>query len=79
MNNCIICKEHIIDSNNSITCSTKCHEILVKFLEMIFGTVKKVVDIETNLEYIVPIRDIIEKGLSYDDLAKYPLWDDPQI
>lgn len=79
MNNCVICKGPIIDSNDSITCSTVCHEILVKFLEMVFGTAKKVIDMNTNLEYRIPTRDIIEKGLNHDDLTKYPLWDDHQI
>jgi len=47
---------------------------LVDRLEREFGIYKKVVDIETGKSHRVPTRDIIEKGLRYQDLKSYPEW-----
>lgn len=59
-----------------VTCSDECHEKLIHRLEKEFGIYKKVVDIETGKTYKVPTRDIIEKGLKYEDIKKYPEWRD---
>jgi len=56
------------------TCSDDCHEKLVEMLEREFGRYKKVVGVVTGKAYRVPTRDIIEKGLRYEDLGKYPEW-----
>ncbi len=60
--------------NLSQTCSDKCHVELVKRMENDFGKFKKVVDEVTGLEYKVPTKDLIEKGLSHDELQSYPTW-----
>lgn len=60
----------------SITCSLVCHQELVIAAERDFGTFKKVVDETTDRAYKVPTRDIIEKGLTWADLVKYPAWED---
>jgi len=57
-----------------VTCSEGCHEKLIDRLEREFGIYKKVVDIETGKAHRVPTRDIIEKGLRYQDLKNYPEW-----
>lgn len=59
-----------------MTCSEECHEALVHRLELEFGMYKKVVDIETGRAHRVPTRDIIERGLRYQDLKNYPEWGD---
>lgn len=57
-----------------ITCSDECHEKFVHILEQEFGIYKKLVDIVTGKTYKVPTRDIIERGLKYEDLKNYPEW-----
>lgn len=59
-----------------ITCSKECHEKFVKSIEREFGEVKKVIDDTTGIVYRVPTRDIIEKGLTWNDLYRYPQWND---
>ena len=59
-----------------MTCSEKCHEEFVKFGEKKFGVTKKVVDGTTGITYQVPTRIIIEKGLAWKDLTKYPVWEE---
>ena len=57
------------------TCSEECHEKMVKEMEKDFGEFKKVIDQETMIAYKVPTRDIIEQGLSQEELKiKYPRW-----
>ena len=41
-------------------------------------SLKKVTDIHTKIIHKVPTRDIIEYGLNYDNLGKYPIWDDDE-
>ncbi len=60
----------------NITCSPICHEKFVMACEDEFGPYKKVIDQTTDKAYKIPTRDIIEIGLTWEDLAKYPLWDD---
>ena len=38
------------------------------------GKFKKVIDIETGLEHKVPIKDLIEKGLTHEELQHYPIY-----
>lgn len=71
---CVMCGEPVIKSR--MTCSQKCHDEFVKFGDKRFGVTKKVVDSTTGMTYEVPTRDIIEKGLAWEDLAKYPIWKD---
>lgn len=59
-----------------ITCSESCHKDFVIACEEKFGKVKKIIDETTDIAYKVPTRDIIEKGVAWQDLPKYPLWDD---
>jgi hypothetical protein len=56
----------------SITCGRACHEALVHELEKEFGVTKKVVDVETGRAYAVPTRDLVERGLTRDQLVAYP-------
>jgi len=72
MRRCIICgKPH---NYRVYTCSEECHKKLIDKLVKEFGEFKKVIDGETGKAYKVPTRDILEKGLTYLDLTKYPEW-----
>ena len=42
----------------------------------IYGEFKKVVDEKSGLAYKVPVKDIITKGLKWEELDKYPIWED---
>ncbi len=74
---CVICGNPTIVGR--ITDSEECHEKFVKFCEEEFGDVKKVVDGTTDITYKVSTRDIIEKGLKWEDLVNYPLWNEGDI
>ena len=56
------------------TCSDSCHETLVDELVKEFGEFKKVVDAEGTV-HKVPTTEILERGLRYEDLKKYPKWE----
>lgn len=71
---CVICNAPAVPGG--ITCSEYCHKEFVKFCEDKFGKVKKVVDQTTGVQYKVPTSDIIERGLAWEDLTKYPVWND---
>jgi len=71
---CVMCGEPVVKGR--MTCSKKCHEEFIIFGEKKFGVMKKVVDSTTGITYQVPTRDIIEKGLAWEDLAKYSIWED---
>lgn len=73
-NLCVICDKHTI--TGKMTCSDYCHEEFIKYSEDKFGKVKKVVDQTTGIAYNVPTRDLIEIGLIWQDLPKYPQWID---
>lgn len=62
-----------------LTCSEKCHDTFVKKLEKEFGAVKMVIDDTTGMAYKVPTKDIIERGLTWQDLHKYPQLEEPAI
>lgn len=68
------CKANVFQ-HVRVTCSDECHEELVKQLEEKFGKYKKVTD-EGGKSYRVPTRDIIERGLKYEDLSNYEMWED---
>ena len=72
---CAICNVSITGEGR-VTCSERCHEELVRLAEVQFGKVKNVVDSTTGISYKVPTRDIIENGLKWEDLTKYPVWKD---
>ena len=56
------------------TCSDKCHNDLIRIMENDFGKFKKVVDAETGIEHRVSTKDIVEKGLTHEELQHYPRW-----
>ena len=59
-----------------MTCSNACHEEMVSRLTAEFGEFKKVVDQTTGTAYRVPTRDIIEKGIKWRYLSRYPKWEE---
>lgn len=69
---CVACEKHV--TVGRMTCSKNCHEEFIKFCENEYGIFKKIVDSTTGISYKVPTRDIVEKGLSWKDLDKYPQW-----
>jgi len=68
---CVICGNEC--TIRLLTCSDECHKKLVNWLVREFGEYKIIVDVHTGLRHKVPTRDILEKGLKYDDLKKYPV------
>jgi len=75
MPRCLICHQ-IYDGGRELTCSDQCHEELARRLVADFGEFKKVVRMSTGIAYKVPTRDIIEKGISEENLDQYPLWEE---
>ena len=69
---CSVCGVSIPE--NRLTCSDDCHEKAVDYIEQLFGVFKKVTDGVSGISYKVPVRDIIELGLTQPDLKNYPLW-----
>jgi len=70
---CVVCGKPYLPGR-LYTCSDECHKKLIDQLVKEFGEYKKVVDAETGKTYKVPTRDILEHGLSYEDLWQYPEW-----
>jgi len=68
---CVICGKPC--TARLLTCSDECHELLIERLVEEFGEYKIVVDVKTGLKHRVPTRDILEHGLKYADLKKYPV------
>ena len=73
-NLCVICGKYTI--TGKMTCSNDCHKKFIEFCEVQYGISKKVVDQTTGIAYKVPTKDIIEKGLKWKDLVKYPHWEE---
>ena len=71
---CIMCNTPAVPGG--MTCSENCHKEFIRLCEEKFGKVKKVIDQTTDVAYEVPTRDIVEIGLKWEDLAKYPMWND---
>lgn len=74
---CVMCGERAI--KGKITCREECHEEFIKSCEDKFGIVKKVTDITTGISYKVPTRNIIEEGLIWRNLSKYPEWNENEV
>lgn len=68
------CCKADVDNNQKLSCSDKCHEVLVNTIENKMGQYKKIIDQSTNKAYRVPTKEIIEKGLRQEDLVNYPEW-----
>lgn len=66
------CCHEDLEVRTRITCSDKCHKHFVKDLIKQFGEFKIVVDQSSGKSYKVPTKDIIEKGLRWRDLSRYP-------
>jgi len=57
----------------AITCGERaCHEAFVKRCERDFGSHKRMVSIDSGKVHLVPVRDIIEKGVKGSELERYP-------
>lgn len=74
MNQCFVCGTYykIGEGSRLVTCSDKCHEQFVQHLIREFGEFKRVCSTVTGKCYRVPTRVIIEKGLTHDELVKFP-------
>jgi hypothetical protein len=66
------CCQADLEVRTRITCSDKCHRLFVRELVRQFGEFKLVVDQASGRSYKVPTKDIIEKGLKWRDLSRYP-------
>jgi len=69
---CFVCGK-LYEEGREMACSDACHDELVSRLIAEFGEFKKVVDQTTGTAYRVPTRDIIERGIKWRDLDRYPL------
>ncbi|WP_174591897.1 hypothetical protein [Methanocella conradii] len=67
-----------LEVRTRITCSDKCHRLFVRVLISQFGEFKRLVDQSTGKSYRVPTKEIIEKGLKWRDLTRYPEWSTKQ-
>ena len=67
---CVVCRLPIKDGH--MTCGQEHHETFITLLERQFGTHKKVQRLTTGETFLVPIRDIVEKGVREQDLDQYP-------
>ena len=68
-----VCCNFDVINNQSITCSVQCHQSLVGIMiKENEGEFKIITDIHTGKTHKVPMRDIIEFGIDYSDLARYP-------
>lgn len=76
-NLCVICDKPVI--TGKMTCSDPCHEKFIEFCEVQYGASKKVIDQTTGIAYRVSTRDIVEKGLKWVDLPKYPQWEEDVV
>lgn len=74
---CVVCGKSYIIGYES-TCSEECHKKLIDEMVAKFGEYKRIIDAETGKAYKVPIRDILERGLAWKDLIKYPEWAEKQ-
>ena len=70
-----ICCNADIESHQKITCGDYCHEKFIVKMMCEHGLYKKVTDQESGISYKVPTRVIIEEGIRYQDLKRYPTWD----
>jgi len=68
------CDADVLNHQN-ITCSQECHQIFVKKMLDEFGENKKITDETSGISYKVPTKQIIEDGITQDQLKDFPLWD----
>lgn len=73
---CVICHAVTRWPEYGLTCSQKCHEELIRRFEEKCGKFKKIVRMATGEAFKVPTRDIVEHGVSKQDLDKYPRWEE---
>jgi len=71
---CAVCGKPYVD-RRLYACSEACHRRLVDDLVKEFGEFKRIVDAE-GTAHEVPTREILERGLSYEDLKMYPEWEE---
>ena len=67
------CNADVI-SHRRQTCSDECHKKLITEMTKEFGEFKKITDIESGIAYKVPTKDIVEKGIQYEELPRYQRW-----
>jgi len=77
LNWCIVCgRLYAQAKGRPWTCSEACPKKLIDALVKQFGEFKRVVDPRTGKAYRVPTRYILERGLKYEDLPKFPEWEE---
>jgi len=64
-----------VNNHQKLTCSDKCHDKFVNRMLQEFGEYKKITDEDTQISYKVPTKQIIEEGITYDQLKDFPLWE----
>jgi len=76
MGKCVVCGRPLSPQRarlGTATCGSKvCHEAFVKRCERDFGPHKRVANVDTGRVHLVPVRDIIERGLKGSELEQYP-------
>jgi len=68
------CDADVLNHQN-ITCSEECHSKFVEKMLDEFGEYKKITDNVSGLTYKVPTKQIVEKGITQEQLKDFPLWD----
>lgn len=62
--------------SHNITCSDKCHQVMVEEMIGMYGEEKRVLDMVSGIYHRVPTKYIIEHGLKREELRKFPVWDE---
>ena len=69
---CPICHTRLRrDRTYTLTCDPICHRTLIERVIAQVGETKEVTSVETGKTYLVPMRDILEKGIRGSDLPRY--------
>ncbi len=69
------CDADVLNHQN-ITCSEECHSKFVEKMLEEFGEYKKITDDDSGLSYKVPTKQIVEEGITQDQLKNFPFWID---
>lgn len=70
------CCDADVNNHQNITCSDECHyKFIEKMLEE-FGEYKKITDETSGISYKVPTRQIVEEGITQNQLKNFPVWID---
>ncbi len=69
------CDVDVLNHQN-ITCSEECHSKFVEKMLAEFGNYKKITDEDSGLSYKVPTKQIVEEGITQDQLKNFPFWTD---